>query len=150
MGKPTAAICHGPWLLVEAGSTPFPSERPSGSPGRAAASGRFAASVGSQQVEERPDPVTVLRGVPEQAVRVHGIPSAAPHPGPDQVARFLQVSHDRLDGALGEADDRADVADPGFWVAGDLHQHVTVPGEQCPAAVALVLLAHLPDYIIMR
>ena len=45
----------------------------------------------------------------------------------------------------------ADVADPGLGVAGDLHQHVPVPGQQRPAAAALVRKTHTPlSYILAR
>ena len=70
-----------------------------------------------------------------------------PGPGAGEVARGLQVSHDGLDGAFGEAGDGGDVPDPGIGVAGDLHEHVPVPGQQRPGTRALVRLAHALDYI---
>ena len=36
----------------------------------------------------------------------------------------------------------ADVPDPGLGVAGDLHEHAPVPGQERPAAAALVWVAH--------
>src|SRR5690348_7335907 len=99
-------------------------------------------AVGGEQVEERADPVSFLGGVPEQVVAVHGVPGAAAGAGAGEVARGFKVGHDDLDGAFGEVDGGADVADPGGGVAGDLHQHVPVPGQQCPAAAALVSNTH--------
>ena len=37
---------------------------------------------------------------------------------------------------------RADIPDAGLGVAGDLHQHVPVAGQQCPDTAALVRVAH--------
>ena len=76
--------------------------------------------------------------MPEQAVRVDGVEVAAADAAPGQVTRRLQVGHDGLDGALGQPDDGADVAHPRLRVAGDLHQHMPMPRQQCPAAAALV------------
>ena len=59
-----------------------------------------------------------------------------------QVAGGLQVGHDGLDGALGQSRGRAYVPDPGVGVAADLHEHVPVPGQQRPAAAALVTVTH--------
>jgi hypothetical protein len=80
--------------------------------------------------------------VPEQAVVVHRVPGAPAGPGPGEITGGLQVGHDGLDGTLGEPDDRADVPDPGLGVAGDLHQHVPVPGQEGPATAALATVTH--------
>jgi hypothetical protein len=63
--------------------------------------------------------VSFLGGVPEHAVAVHGVPDAPPGAGAGEVARVLQVGDDGLDGAFGEADDGADVPDPGVGAAGE-------------------------------
>jgi hypothetical protein len=99
-------------------------------------------AVRGEQVEKRADPKSFLGGVPEQVVAVHGVPGAAAGPGAGEVARGFQVGHDDLDGALGEVDGGADVADSRGGGAGDLHQHVPVPGQQRPAAAALVRDTH--------
>ena len=97
-----------------------------------------------EQVEERADPVSFLGGVPEQAVPVHGVHHAPPGAGPGEVPGGLQVGHDGLHGALGQADGRADVPDAGFGVAGDFHQDVPVAGQQRPGtAAAWVRVAHV-------
>jgi hypothetical protein len=90
---------------------------------------RGAVAARGQQGEERSDPVSFLGRVAEQAVGVDGVPVAPPVPGPGEVARGFEVGHDGLDGAFGEADDGGDVSDPGFGIAGDLYQHVPVPGQ---------------------
>ena len=95
-----------------------------------------------EQVQERAHPEPLLGGVPEQAVVVHGVPGAPAVPGAGEVTLRLQVGHDGLDGALGEPDRRADVPDPGLGVAGDLHEHVPVPGQEGPAAAALARITH--------
>ena len=69
-------------------------------------------------------------------VPVHGVHHAPPGAGPGEVPRGLQVGHDGLHGALGQADDRADVPDAGLGVAGDLHQDVPVAGQQRPDTAA--------------
>ena len=56
-----------------------------------------------QQAEERADPLSFLRGVPEQAVVVDGVPNAPPGAGAGEVTSGLQVGHDRLDGAFGQS-----------------------------------------------
>jgi hypothetical protein len=66
---------------------------------------------GGEQVEEGADPVSFLGGVPEQAVPVHGVDHAPPGAGAGEIPRGLQVGHDGLHGALGQADYRADVPD---------------------------------------
>src|SRR5258705_2145128 len=91
-----------------------------------------------EQAEERADPVPVLGGVPEHAVAVDGVPGAPPGAGAGQVSGGLQVRHDGLDSALGQSGRGTDVPDPGAGVAGDLYEHVPVPGQQRPAATALV------------
>jgi molybdopterin-binding protein len=106
-----------------------------------------ALAVGGEQVKEWPDPVPLLRGMAEQAVRVHAVPGATPRPGAGQIPRALQVSDDRLDRALGQFDGRGDIADPRLGVAGDLYEHVPVSGQQSPVAL---LIAHTPDHILMR
>jgi hypothetical protein len=63
-------------------------------------------------------------------------------PGACEVTGGLQVSHDGLDSSLGQSGRGADVPDPGAGVAGDLYEHVPVPGQQRPAATALVRVAH--------
>jgi len=88
------------------------------------------------------DPEAFLGGVPEQVLAVHGVPGAPAGPGAGEIARCFQVGHDDLDGALGQADGGADVADPRGGGAGDLYQHVPMPGQQRPAAAALVRNAH--------
>jgi methylenetetrahydrofolate dehydrogenase (NADP+) / methenyltetrahydrofolate cyclohydrolase len=98
--------------------------------------------VRGEQVQERAHPQPFLGRVPEQAVAVHGVPGATAGPGPAEVTGRLQVGHDGLHGALGESDGGADVPDPGLGVAGDLNQHVTVPGQQGPAAAAAVRITH--------
>jgi hypothetical protein len=82
-------------------------------------------AVRGEQVEKRADPKSFLGGA-----------------GAGEVARGFQVGHDDLDGALGEVDGGADVADSRGGGAGDLHQHVPVPGQQRPAAAALVRDTH--------
>ena len=89
----------------------------------------------------------MLGTVPELAVWVHGVAGAPPNPGAGEVARGFQVGHDGLHGALGETDDGADLADPGFGVPGYLHEDVPVPGQQRPA-VATALLRRLHDLIL--
>jgi len=66
-----------------------------------------------EQVEERADPESFLGGVPEHAVPVHGVDDAPPDTGPGEIPGGLQVGHDGLDAAVGQADDRADVPDAG-------------------------------------
>jgi hypothetical protein len=78
-----------------------------------------------------------LRAVPENAIR-DGVPVAPADAVPGQVTRGFQVGHDALDGPLGQADGGADVAHPRLRVAGNLHQHVPVPGQQRPAAILSV------------
>jgi hypothetical protein len=95
-----------------------------------------------EEAEERADPVPFLGGVPEHAVVVDGVPCAPPGASAGQVSSGLQVGHDGLDGALGQSGYGADVPDPGAGVAGDLHQHMPMPGQQCPAATTLVRVAH--------
>src|SRR5258708_14211352 len=117
--------------------------------GRAAAGacGRpgFGGVAGAgQHGEERADLEPFLGAVAERAVGVHGGPGAASGPGAGEVARGFQSGHDGLHGALGDAGGVADVADPGSGVAGDLHEHVPVPGQQRPAAVALARITHTP------
>jgi hypothetical protein len=55
--------------------------------------------------------------------RVHGPPTGA---GAGAAVGGLQFGHDCLDRALGEGDRGADVTDPGFGLASDLHEHVPV------------------------
>jgi hypothetical protein len=98
---------------------------------------------GGQQGQERADPVAVLGGVPEGAVRVDGVPGAPAGPGAGDVPGCLQVGHDGLDGALGDAGPGAEVPDPGSGVAGDLHQDVPVPGQQRPVAAPVVRNTHI-------
>ena len=81
---------------------------------------------GGEQVEERPDLVSFLGGVAEQAVPVHGVSDAPPGAGTGEVPGGLQVGHDGLHGAVGQADDGADVPDAGLGVTGDLLQDVPV------------------------
>lgn len=70
-------------------------------------------------------------------------PSAADAgPGAGQVTSGFQVSDDGLDGPVGQSDDGADVPDPGSRVAGDLHEDVSVPGQERPDAAAIVRIAH--------
>jgi methylenetetrahydrofolate dehydrogenase (NADP+) / methenyltetrahydrofolate cyclohydrolase len=95
-----------------------------------------------QQVQERAHPEPLLGGVAEQAFAVHGVPGAPAGPGAREVAGGLQVGHDGLDGALGELDGGADVPDPGLRVAGDLDEHVPVPGQEGPAAAARAGITH--------
>ena len=109
---------------------------------RRARAGCGGLAVRGEQVEERADPEAFLGGVPEQVVTVHGVPGAPAGPGAGEIARCFQVGHDDLDGPLGEADGGADVADPRGGGAGDLYQHVPVPGQQRPAAPALVSNTH--------
>ena len=97
-----------------------------------------------QQSEERADSQSFLCTVAELAVGVHGVAGAPPGPGADEVAGGFQVSHDGLHGAFREADNGADVADTGFGVAGDLHEHAPVPGQQRPGAAPLIRM-HAPD-----
>src|SRR5215470_1397123 len=76
----------------------------------------------SEQVKERANPKPFLGTVPEPAVRVDGVDVAAAVTVAGQVTRSLQVGHDGLDGALGEAHNGADVTHPRLRIAGDLHQ----------------------------
>jgi hypothetical protein len=115
-------------------------------PGQSPRFGSRAFGRRGQLFEERADPESFLGAVPEQAVGVDGVQVPAAGPRPREVAGGYQVGHDGLDGALGQADDGADVADPGSRVAGDLHQHVPVPGQQCPAAAGCVRIAHSHEY----
>ena len=85
-----------------------------------------------------------LGGVAEQAVPVHGVHDAPPGAGAGEVPLGFQVGHDGLHGALGQADDRADVPDAGLGVAGDFHQDMPVACEQRPGPAALVRVAHAP------
>ena len=80
--------------------------------------------------------------MPEQAVWIDGVPVASASAAAGQVTGSLQVGDDGLDGALGEADDGADVPHPGLWVAGDLDQDMPVTGQQCPVAAALARDGH--------
>jgi methylenetetrahydrofolate dehydrogenase (NADP+) / methenyltetrahydrofolate cyclohydrolase len=102
----------------------------------------FGVIFRGEQVQERAHPEPLLGGVAEQAVAVHGVPGASAGPGAREVAGGLQVGHDGLDGPVGEPDDGADVADPGLGAAGDLHEHVAVPGQERPAAAARVRVGH--------
>jgi hypothetical protein len=86
--------------------------------------------------------VSFLGGVPEQAFPVHGVHDPPPDASAGDVPLSLQVCDDCLHGALGQADYRANVPDAGFRVAGDLDQHVPVPGQQGPAAAAPDGFAH--------
>jgi len=86
--------------------------------------------------------VAALGRVAEQAVRVDCVPGAAPGPGTSDVPGGFQIGHDGLDGALGDAGHGAEVSEPGFGIAGDLHQDMPVPGQQRPAAAALVTVTH--------
>ena len=95
-----------------------------------------------EEVQERPHPEPLLGRVPEQAVVVHGVPGAPAVSGAGEVTGRLQVGHDGLNGALGEPDHRADVPDPGLGVAGDLHEHMPMPGQEGPAAAALARITH--------
>src|SRR5215471_10728458 len=88
-------------------------------------------------------------GVPERAVEVDGVEGVAPGPGAGDVACGLQVGHDRLRGAFGDSGGGADVADPGVGVAGDLHQHMPVPGQQRPRATALTWSTHVLSISLM-
>jgi EmrB/QacA subfamily drug resistance transporter len=95
-----------------------------------------------QQVQERADPEPFLGRVPELAVGVDGVPGAAAVPGAGDVAGGFQVGHDGLDGPLGQVRGGAEVPDAGVGVAGDLDEHVAVPGQERPPAAALVRVAH--------
>ena len=95
-----------------------------------------------QQVQERAHPEPLLGGVPEQAVVVHGVPGAPAGPGAGEVTGRLQVGHDGLHGAVGEADGGTDVPDPGLGVASDLDEDVPVAGQEGPAATALARITH--------
>ena len=86
-----------------------------------------------------------LGGVPEQAVGLHGVLGAPPGPGAGEVARGFQVGDDGLDRAFREAGNGADVADPRFGVAGNLHENAPMAGQQRPAAISFGLRAHLPS-----
>ena len=97
-----------------------------------------------EQAEERADLVSFLGGVPELAVVPDGVPGAPPGAAAGDVTGGLQVGHDGLDGAFGQSRDGADVPDPGLGVTGDLHEHVPVPGQQRPAATALVRVVLMP------
>ena len=110
----------------------------------AACPGSAASPEAAGAGEERADQEPFLGGVTERAVGVHAVTGAAASPGAGEVARGFQVGHDGLHGAFGDAGGGADVADPGSRVAGDLHQHVPVPGQQRPAAVALTMMTHTP------
>ena len=88
-------------------------------------------------------PVSFLGGMPEQAVAVHCVPGPPSDPGADDVTSGLQVGHDDLGGALGDAGGGGNIPHPGPGVAGDLHQHVPVPGQERPAA-ALIGKTHTP------
>src|SRR5580704_17871323 len=134
--SPAPTSCSRPRSRAGAGARPRRTSRSGASAVIRPGCGGIA--VRGEQVEERADPKSLLGGVAEQVAAIHGIPGAAADPGAGEVARGLQVGHDDLDGALGEADDGADVADPGSGIAGDLHQHVPVPGQQRPTAAALV------------
>ena len=76
--------------------------------------------------------------MPEHVVGIDGVPVAAADAAPGQITRGLQVGHDGLDGALGQPDNGADVAHPRLRVAGNLDQHMPVPGQQRPAAADVV------------
>src|SRR5215831_935166 len=104
----------------------------------------------SEQVEKRADAKAFLGAVPEKAVGVDGVVVAAAGAAPGQVTGGLQVGHDGLDGALGQAHGGADVAHPRLRVAGDLHQHMPMPGQQRPAAAAFVRRTHPSDRNLAR
>jgi proteasome lid subunit RPN8/RPN11 len=97
---------------------------------------------GREEFQERADPESFLGGVPEWAVTVHAVPGTPPDPSAGDVAVGFEVGDDGLHGAVGEVDDRADVADAGLRVAGDLHQHVPMSGQQCPPAGAFAAIFH--------
>ena len=105
-----------------------------GSAGRglAAVAGRGGdVAGGGQQGQERADPVSFLGGVPERAVRVDGVPGAPAGPGAGNVPGGLQVGHDGLDGALGDAGPGAEVPDPGLRA---------ISTRTCPCPVSSVQL----------
>ena len=109
---------------------------------RRPAPGWCAVLVGGEQGEERADPESFLGGVPELAVVSDGVPGAPARAVARDVTGGLEVGHDGLDSAFGQSRGGAYVPDPGLGVAGDLHEHVAVPGQERPAAAALVRVTH--------
>jgi hypothetical protein len=100
-----------------------------------------------QEGEEGTDPVAVLGWVPEQAVGVDRVPGASAGASASDVAGGFQVGDDGLDGSFGQVGGGAEVPDPGVGVAGDLHEHMAVPGQERPAAAAITGIAHPSDCI---
>src|SRR6185437_9755565 len=70
--------------------------------------------------------------------------------GAGEVTSGLQVSDDGLGGAFGDPRGGADGADPGFRVAGDLHEHVPVPGQQRPGPAVPLGKTHTTDPNLAR
>jgi hypothetical protein len=109
---------------------------------------RIMAVIGlGEHREEVAYSVAFLSRVPECGVRIDGVHGAPSFPGTGQVTGRLQVGHDGLDRALGEANDGADVPDPGLGVAGDLDEYVPVAGQQCPGSAAVLRITHATDHI---
>lgn len=63
---------------------------------------------------------------------VDGVLVAPADAGGGQVSGFGQVANDLLDGALGNTGMGGDVAQPDAGIAGDVHQHDCVVGQERP------------------
>jgi hypothetical protein len=97
--------------------------------------GVSALPVSGEQPKERADSESVLGAMTERAVWVHGVPVAAPDPGPRDVARRLQVGHDGQYRVLTQPSGNGNIAGPGLRVTGNLYQHMPVPGiRHAPSA----------------
>ena len=71
--------------------------------------------------------------MPQGRIRIHGVPVAPPHPLRRHIAGLLQLRHDPLRGALGDADKIRYIAHPRFRIARKAKKDMGVVGQESPS-----------------
>src|SRR5688572_12096611 len=96
-----------------------------------------------EKVQHLPDGPFPADRVPQGEVALDVVPVAAPVLLLDQIARFGEVCHDAVGGALGDAEGDGEVPQPCLGVVGDEHQRPPVAREKAPVthtvSVAFIL-----------
>ena len=95
-------------------------------------------AVGSKEVQERPDLMCGLSGVPHRRIAVDQVVVASPVTAPFDDAGRGEVRHDPLGRALGDPDRLGDVPEPDVAVLCDLQKHLRVIGEERPGPGVLL------------
>ncbi|MCZ4507915.1 hypothetical protein O3Q52_06815 [Streptomyces sp. ActVer] len=91
--------------------------------------------LAGSEFHESTDAESGFGRVAERPVKAEGVLIAPSDPSPAQVAAFLEVGHDSLDGALGDLAGNSQIPQPRARLTCDGCQHPRVMGQDSPSPV---------------